>query len=232
MPTVVRFLRPRRTSRFVVPSLGWHSHAPCQLRIYIEDHCQGVGATPGMPMSTPFILSARSKDWELKGISTVRIPDYNNVENDAGSATGSRASTESGHGSGHSSRASSPSGDGTRDGGKGAGDKASLGLSMAPPDSFKSSYINFGGGSAAARRASSERRRSRKGRQPPPADAGVGKPPHSSVRSPWLRLRKSSKMETPSLRRRLMSLWSSLRQPLNTCLAIQSGQEASLVRWV
>jgi hypothetical protein len=91
----------------------------CPLPIaHIEDHCQGVGATPGMPMSTPFILSARSKDLELKGIKAVRIPDYI-VDDDAG-ATGSRASTQSGHESEVSSRAPSPSGDGTRDGGKGA----------------------------------------------------------------------------------------------------------------
>jgi hypothetical protein len=99
-----------------------------------------------MPMSTPFILSARSKYLELKGIKTVRIPDYI-VDDDAG-ATGSRASTQSDHESEVSSRASSPPGGGTRDGGRGAGDKASVGLSMAPPDGFKSSYINFGGGSA------------------------------------------------------------------------------------
>jgi hypothetical protein len=131
-----------------------------------------------MPMSTPYILSARSKDWELKGIKAVRIPDYN-VENDAGSATGSRASTQSDHGSEVSSRASSPSGDGTRDGGKGAGDKAYVELGMAPPAGDKSSHIDFGEGSAAAKKAkktSSERRRSRKGRQPPPADADDGKP--------------------------------------------------------
>jgi hypothetical protein len=41
---------------------------------HIVEHCQEVGATPGMPMSTPFILSASSKDLELKGITTVRIP--------------------------------------------------------------------------------------------------------------------------------------------------------------
>ena len=28
-----KILRPRRTSLFVVPSMGCHSHAPCQLRI-------------------------------------------------------------------------------------------------------------------------------------------------------------------------------------------------------
>jgi hypothetical protein len=45
-------------------------------------------------VSTPFILSSSSKDLELKGISTVRIPDYEG-EDDTGSATGS-AITESG----------------------------------------------------------------------------------------------------------------------------------------
>jgi hypothetical protein len=85
----------------------------------------------------------------------------------------------SSHESEVSSRASSPSGGDTRDGGKGAGDKASVGLGMAPPSGYGSSHIDFGGGSAAAKRAkktSSERRRSRKGRQPPPADADGGKP--------------------------------------------------------
>jgi hypothetical protein len=62
----------------------------CPLPIaHIEDHCQVVGATPGrMPMSTPFILSARSKDLGLKGISTVRIPDCI-VDDDSDSGSGS-----------------------------------------------------------------------------------------------------------------------------------------------
>jgi hypothetical protein len=38
----------------------------CPLPIaHIEEHCQEAGATPGMPMSTPFILSSSSKDLEL-----------------------------------------------------------------------------------------------------------------------------------------------------------------------
>jgi hypothetical protein len=126
---------------------------------------------------------------------------------------------ESDHGSEISSRALSPSGDGTRDGGKGAGDKASAGLSMAPPGGWKTSSIDFGGGSAAAQRGL---------RRLPPSDASLGKEgsrtgaltmaSHSSASSPWPRLRKSSKMEAPSPRQRLMSLWSSLRWSSNTCL--------------
>ena len=54
----------------------------------------------------------------------------------------------------------------------------------------------------------------------------------SSDRSPWLRSVKSSEMEapgvSPSLRLRMRSLWLSPRQSLNTCLAIQTGQEARL----
>ena len=71
---------------------------------HIGEHCQEVGATSGMPMNTPFILSAHSKDLELKSIKTIGIPEYMD-ENDAGSATGS-ASTESDQGS--DSRAPSP----------------------------------------------------------------------------------------------------------------------------
>jgi hypothetical protein len=127
-------------------------------------------------MSTPFILSARSKDLELKGITTVRIPGY--IADDGAGATGSRTSTESDQESETSSRAPSPSGDDTRDGGKSAGVKAPVGLGMAPLDGWKTSHIDFGGGSAAAQKAkkkSAERRRHRKGRQPPPG-AGAGKP--------------------------------------------------------
>jgi hypothetical protein len=46
------------------------------LRDTASKRCSGGAATPGMPMSTPFILSASSRDLELKGISTARIPDY------------------------------------------------------------------------------------------------------------------------------------------------------------
>jgi hypothetical protein len=144
----------KTTSDIVVccPKFGMALACPLPVA-HIEGHCQEVGAAPGMPMSTPFILSARSKDLELKGIKTVRIPEYN-VEDDAG-ATGSRASTQSGHGSEVSSRASSPSGDGaglkeSPYGGKSAGDKASVGLGMAPPAGYKTSHIDFGGGSAAS----------------------------------------------------------------------------------
>ena len=90
---------------------------------HILEHCQEVGATPGMPMSTPFILSSHSKDRELRSVKTIGIPEYID-EDDAGSATGS-ASTQSDHGSGDSSRAPSPKWDGTGGGGEGAGDKAS-----------------------------------------------------------------------------------------------------------
>jgi hypothetical protein len=115
-----------------------------------------------MSMSTPFILSARSKDLVLKGITTVRIPGC--IADDDAGAAGSKTSTQSGHESETSSRAPSPSGGDTRDGGKSAGDKASAGLSMAPPGGYKTSYINFGGGSAAVKKAkktSSERRKYR-----------------------------------------------------------------------
>ena len=147
--------------------------------VHIEDHCQEVGATPGMPMSTPFILSSSSKDLELKGISAVRIPDYGG-EGDTGSVTGS-AITGSDHGGEGSTRSSSPSGNGTRDGrDKNAGDKAPGGLGVASAGGgTKSSHIDFGGGSAAAKKAkkgSSERRKSRKGRKPPRTDASDGKP--------------------------------------------------------
>ena len=64
---------------------------------HVVEHCQEVGATPGMPMSTLFILSARSKDRELKSTKTVRIPGP--VGDDDAGATGSRSSTQSGHGS-------------------------------------------------------------------------------------------------------------------------------------
>ena len=65
------------TSDIAVCSPTFGMTLACPLPIaHIEDHCQEVGATPGMPMSTPFILSSSSKDLELKGISTVRIPGY------------------------------------------------------------------------------------------------------------------------------------------------------------
>ena len=70
---------------------------------HILEHCQEVGATPGMPMKTPFILSSHSKDRELKSIKTIGIPEYKD-ENDAGSDTGS-AITESDE---NNSRAPSP----------------------------------------------------------------------------------------------------------------------------
>ena len=82
---------------------------------HIVEHCQEVGATPGMPMSTPFILSARSKDLELKGITTARIPGHI-VDDDAGATGFKSSSTGSDHMSETSSRAPSPSGDDTRDG--------------------------------------------------------------------------------------------------------------------
>jgi hypothetical protein len=82
-------------------------------------------------MSTPFILSARSKDLELKGITTARIPGPI-VDGDAGAA-GVKSSTESGHESRNSSRAPSPSGDDTRDEVKRL--EASAGLSMAASQS-------------------------------------------------------------------------------------------------
>jgi hypothetical protein len=86
---------------------------------------------PVMPMSTPFILSAHSKDRELKSAKTVRIPDYI-AEDDAG-ATGGKSSTESDH---ESEFSDSPTVDGTRYGGKGkgAGDKSVWrGAGNAPP---------------------------------------------------------------------------------------------------
>jgi hypothetical protein len=140
-----------------------------------------------MPMSTPFILSARSKDRELKGIKTARIPGP--VGDDDAGATGSRPSTQSDHGS-NVSYQSDPLGDATRDEGKSAGGKASAGLSMAPPgEGWKPSNIDFGGGSASAKKAkkkSKERRRHKTGRQPPPPRA-LALASHSSGRSPWLR---------------------------------------------
>jgi hypothetical protein len=101
------------------------------------------------------------------------------------------------------------------DGGEGAGDKASAGLGMAPPAGAKPSHIDFGGGSAEAKKAkqkSKERRKHKNGRQGIRTGtltlAGL-----SSERPPWLRSVKSSEMEapgvTPSLRRRMRSLWSS-----------------------
>jgi hypothetical protein len=204
------------TSLFVVPSYGMALACPSPIA-HIEDHCQEVGTTPGMPMSTPFILRSSSRDLELKRISTARIPDYAG-NNDSGSTAGVDSSTESGHGGKGSVRSTSPSGDGTarRDGDENAGDEAPRGLGGASAGSgTKSSHIDFGGGSAAAKKAkkgSSERRRSRKGRKPSRTGAGDGKPLFGELtHGPWLRLRKSSKMEAPSLRQRLMSLWSSLR---------------------
>ena len=55
---------------------------------HILEHCQEVGATPGMPMRTPFVLSSHSKDQELRTIKTIGILEYMD-ENDAGSDTGS-----------------------------------------------------------------------------------------------------------------------------------------------
>jgi hypothetical protein len=120
-------------------------------------------------MNTPFILHSRSNDLDLKGISTVRIPEYE-VEHDTGSTTGEGSRTESDHeGEGSAVRSTSPSGDGTRDGEENAGDEASSGLGVASAGGgTKSSHINFGGGSAAAKKAkkgSSERRRHRRGRE-------------------------------------------------------------------
>jgi hypothetical protein len=160
-----------------------------------------------MPMSTPFILSSSSKDLELKGISTVRIPG-SEVENDSGSVTGS-AITGSDHEGEGSTRSSSPSRGGTRDGDENAGDKAPGGLGVASGGGgTKSSHIDFGGGSAAAKKAkkaSSERRKSRR-KEGSRTGQALTMASHSSASSPWLRLRKSSKMEAPSLRQRLMSL--------------------------
>jgi hypothetical protein len=130
-----------------------------------------------MPMSTPFILSASSRDLGLKGITTVRIPDYVG-DDDSNSGSGS-AITKSDH-EGEGSRSSSPSGDGTLGGDGNAGDKASGGLKLASAGGgIKSSHIDFGGGSAVAKKAkkgSSERRKSRKGRKPLQTDASDGKP--------------------------------------------------------
>jgi hypothetical protein len=169
------------TSDIVVccPKFGMALACPLPIaHMHIEEHCQGIGATPGMPMSTPFILSSSSKDLELKGISTVRIPDYEGGD-DSDSGTGS-AITKSDHEGEGPNRSSSPSGDGTLGGGENAGDEASGGLGVASAGGgTKSSHINFGGGSAAAKKAnkdSSERRKSRKGRKPPRTGANNGKP--------------------------------------------------------
>ena len=150
---------------------------------HIGEHCQEVGATPGMPMNTPFILSANSKDVELKSVKTIGIPEYEVVD-DSDSATGS-ASTQSDHGSGDS-RAPSPPfvfGDAARAKAKGAGGKVPAGLGMAPPSGAKPSHIDFGGGSAEAKSAkqrSKDRRKHKTGRQHPP-DPHAGMPLFGSL---------------------------------------------------
>jgi hypothetical protein len=149
---------------------------------HIWEHCQEVGATPGMPMSTPFILSAHSEDLELKSIKTIGIPEYED-EDDANSDTGS-AITQSDQGSG--SWAPSPEfvfGDEARAKGKGAGGKVSAGLGMAPPSGAELSHIDFGGGSAEAKKAkqrSKDRRKHKTGRQQPP-DPHAGMPIFGSL---------------------------------------------------
>jgi hypothetical protein len=44
---------------------------------HIEGHCKKVGATPGKPMKSAFVLSASSREHQvLKGISTMRVLEY------------------------------------------------------------------------------------------------------------------------------------------------------------
>jgi hypothetical protein len=99
-------------------------------------------------MKTPFILSASSRDQVLKGISTMRIPEYGG-ESPSGGAT-DKLGTGSTEGDKFSGRSSPPSGDGSQ----GDEDEPDPGMGLA---SFGSgggaSNVDYGGGSAAAKQA-------------------------------------------------------------------------------
>jgi hypothetical protein len=53
----------KTTSGAVACSTQFGMAVACPMSVaHIKEHCKEVGATPGTPMKTPFILSASSRD--------------------------------------------------------------------------------------------------------------------------------------------------------------------------
>jgi hypothetical protein len=133
----------KTTSNVVACSTQFGMALACPMAVaHIKEHCKEVGATPETPMKSAFILSASSRDQVLKGISTMRIPEYE-VGSSSGSATGEH-DTESEEGDRPSGRLSPPSGKGSQ----GDEDEPGPGLDMGSyGDGGGASNIDYGGGS-------------------------------------------------------------------------------------